>query len=188
MPDEKRVNRVEVNYGGGIKQAVKHLIGLGHKKIVYLDGFEKDYVPDEKRNAFIEFMKEQGEEEPSVLYGFGADSLTDKEGRLLAQQLVRKYPDATAVICYSDLMAYGVLQQLRAFGFRVPQDISVVGIENNITSNFTNPPLTSLSFDRNEFARAIVECLLGEIEGGQLSRRLVKMQLCVRESTAKPRD
>jgi len=64
----------------------------------------------------------------------------------------------------------------------------VVGIENNITSNFTNPPLTSLSFDRNEFARAIVECLLGEIEGGQLSRRLVKMQLCVRESTAKPRD
>ena len=145
-------------------------------------------LPDEKRNAFIEFMKEQGEEEPSVLYGFGADSLTDKEGRLLAQQLVRKYPDATAVICYSDLMAYGVLQQLRAFGFRVPQDISVVGIENNITSNFTNPPLTSLSFDRNEFARAIVECLLGEIEGGQLSRRLVKMQLCVRESTAKPRD
>lgn len=188
LPDEKRVNRVEVNYGGGIKQAVKHLIGLGHKKIVYLDGFEKDYVPDEKRNAFIEFMKEQGEEEPSVLYGFGADSLTDKEGRLLAQQLVRKYPDATAVICYSDLMAYGVLQQLRAFGFRVPQDISVVGIENNITSNFTNPPLTSLSFDRNEFARAIVECLLGEIEGGQLSRRLVKMQLCVRESTAKPKD
>ena len=123
-----------------------------------------------------------------IIYGYGTERLTDVEGRLLAQQLVRKFPQATAVICYSDLMAYGVLQQLRSFGFRIPEDISVVGIENNITSDFTNPPLSSLSFDRNEFARAVVSSLLGEIEKGEISEKLVKMEMCVRESTAKPKE
>ena len=84
-------------------------------------------------------------------------------------------------------MAYGAIQQLRSFGFRIPEDISVMGVENLITSNFTNPPLTTLSFDRTEFACAVVDALLGEMNNGTLSQKLVKMQLCVRESTAKPR-
>lgn len=188
LPGEKRINRVDVDYRGGMKQAIAHLRGLGHRKIVYLDGFAKDFALDEKLSSFLSNMKEYGTEEPSVIYGYGAERMTEKEGRLLAQQLVRKFPDATGVIVYSDLMAYGVLQQLRAFGYRVPQDISVVGIENNISSNFTNPPLTSLSFDRNEFACLIVQSLLGQIEEGKLSDSLVKMQLCIRESTAKPKE
>lgn len=187
LPNEHRINRVEVDYADGIKQAINHLMGLGHKKIVYLDGFDKDFRLDEKRNAFIRYMKDYGVAEPAVIYGFGTERMTDVEGRLLTQYLVRKYPDATAVICYSDWMAYGVLQQLHSFGFRVPEDISVIGFENNISSKFTNPPLTSISFDRDEFACAVLDALLGQIEGGKLSQYLVKTQMCVRESTAKPK-
>lgn len=188
LPQENRVNRVDIDYEGGIKQAIKHLRGLGHKNIAYIDGFDKYYELDEKRISFLHYMKEAGELNPRLIYGFGPEKLTDVEGRLLAQQLIRKYPDTTAVICYSDLMAYGVLQQLNAFGFRVPEEISVVGIENNITSKFTAPPLTSLSFDRNEFAVEVVDALIRQIETGELSQKRVGMQLCVRGSTARVRS
>lgn len=185
LPQENRVSRVDIDYEGGMKQAITHLKGLGHKNIAYIDGFVKDYELDEKRNSFLRYMKEMGETKPRLVYGFGPEKLTDVEGRLLAQQLIRKFPDTTAVICYSDLMAYGVLQQLHSFGFRVPEEISVVGIENNITSNFTNPPLTSLSFDRNEFAIEVIDALIRQIEEGELTQKRVQMQLCVRDSTAR---
>ena len=187
LPGEKRINRVEMDYDSGIKQAVQHLIGLGHKEIVYLNGLREGEGIDLKCKAFIRYMNEFGLDSSKIVYGYGSGKLTDKEGRILTEKLVRKYPEATAVICYSDSMAYGALQQLRAFGFSVPNDISVVGCENLIASNFTNPPLTTLSFDRNEFACAVVDALLGEIETGNVCEKIVKMQICVRESTAKPR-
>ena len=79
------------------------------------------------------------------------------------------------------------MQQLWAFGYKIPEDISVLGYENNMASNFTNPPLSSLSFDKGEFGQAVVDVLLSEIENGKLSNKLVNMDLCVRASTAKPR-
>ena len=186
LPEEKNLNRVEVDYANGIKQAVNHLAGLGHKNIVYLNGLKKDEGIDLKCQAFVKYMSERGLDSSRIVYGFGTSNLTDKEGKILTEKALRTYPEITAIICYSDSMAYGALQQLRSFGIKVPEDISVIGCENLISSNFTNPPLTTLSFDRAEFAKAVVDSLLRGIETGAVSERFVKMQLCIRESTAKP--
>ncbi len=187
LPGEKRINRIEVDYETGTRKGIEHLIGLGHKNIVYINGFEEGREIDEKRDAFIKYMKMHGVDQPKIIYGYGENRLNEVEGRLLAQKLIRKYPETTAVICISDTLAYGVMQQLWAFGYKIPEDISVLGYENNMASNFTNPPLSSLSFDKGEFGQAVVDVLLSEIENGKLSNKLVNMDLCVRASTAKPR-
>lgn len=184
--EEKNIVRVDVDYKSGIKQAVDHLVGLGHKNIAYLNGL-KEGKSEAKQEGFVEFMQEKGLDPSRIVYGFGENSLTEKEGKILTDEILKKFPDTTAIICYSDTMAYGVLQQLHALGYKVPDDFSVVGIENLVTSNFTNPPLTSLAFDRDEFAREVVNALIKKIEKDEHSESYVKMRLYVRESTAKPK-
>ena len=185
LPHEDRVNRVDIDYYGGMELAIEHLVGLKHKNIVYLNGFQQDFEMDVKGKAFLEIMKSRyGQEEPKVIYGFGTDKLTDIEGKILLNTLLQKYPDTTAIICYSDLMAYGVLQELHRMRISVPEDISVIGIENLNTSQFTYPPLTSLSFERSEFSKKVVDIMIENIKTKKIKSGLVPMNLCVRESTA----
>ena len=185
--DEPNISRVDVDYKSGMKQAVDHLVSLGHKKIAYLNGL-KQGKNEAKEQGFVEFMKGKGLDPSRIVYGFGENFLTEKEGRILTDEILKKFPDTTAIICYSDTMAYGVLQQLQVLGYKVPEDFSVIGIENHVTSNFTNPPLTSMSLDREEFAREVINALIKKIEKNEHSEAYVKMQLCVRESTSKPKN
>lgn len=186
LPNEKRVNRVEFDYRSGVKQALEYFAAMGHTKIAYINGFEENNPLDDKCVAFREIMKSMfGQDDPRIEYGYGANKLTDHEGRELAVRLLRKYPDTTAMLCYSDLMAYGAIQGIRDTGKSVPNDISVIGFENQATSKFTNPPLSSLGFDSGEFAKQVIDILLEHIKTGEVGSALVPMRLVKRESVRK---
>ncbi|MGL5366359.1 MAG: substrate-binding domain-containing protein, partial [Plesiomonas shigelloides] len=95
----------------------------------------------------------------------------------------------TAIFCQSDVMAIGALQQAKKLGFRVPQDLSIIGFDDIKFSEFCDPPLTTVSQPRYEIGRQSMTLLLNMLKGQDIgtSSRLLEAKLVVRASAAPPR-
>jgi len=96
----------------------------------------------------------------------------------------------TAIVCSNDMTAIGVLRAVYNGGLRVPQDLSVIGLDDIDFAEFTLPPLTTIRLDRTELARAAFEALRlqAEKDGKPTIQRefLVSTSLVLRGSTAPP--
>jgi DNA-binding LacI/PurR family transcriptional regulator len=186
LPEEERVNRLDLDYRNGMEQAVDYLLSLGHKNIGYLNGLPENYTPDVKCETFKKAAAEKlGRKNPPIVFNDFSETFNDAEGYVLMERLLQKDKSVTAVICVSDMVAYGAVKCLKDKGISVPGDISIVGFENLTISNFIDPPLTSLSFDRNKFAEAGVESLLNTIQNNTYTKTLLPMELVIRKSAGR---
>lgn len=165
----------------GIDMAVKHLHSLGHQKIAFLNGSLYSLVSDQRLEAFEASMKEVGLEivKELVAYGhFVSDSAQYHVPGFLAA-------GATAIVCGNDLIAKGVIDECVARGFRVPEDISVVGFDDIPVATTTTPPLTTIHQERIELGKcayAVVKSLINHIS---ISKTLLRPRLVVRDSTTR---
>ena len=165
------------------RQAVQHLIGLGHRRIAYL-GDRFGYQSDTERFAgYREALDCAGLpfQPELVAHGDGRP-----EGGLAAmQKLLALAERPTAVFCYNDMSALGALRAIREAGWRVPQDISLVGFDDLFVAQFTDPPLTTVRQPKAQMGRLALETLLELIEGAQAAQLLrVPGELILRQSTA----
>ena len=92
---------------------------------------------------------------------------------------------ATAIICGSDLIARGVINECTARGFRVPEDISVVGFDDIPLAATLTPPLTTIRQERNELGKCAYIILNSLIHHISISKTLLRPTLIERESTAR---
>ena len=96
----------------------------------------------------------------------------------------------TAIVCSNDMTAIGVLRAVYMKGLRVPQDLSVVGLDDIAFTEYTLPPLTTIRLSRAELARAAFNALHAQLEDAGSARLhrefLVSTSLVVRDSTAAP--
>ncbi|WGK68780.1 LacI family DNA-binding transcriptional regulator [Candidatus Haliotispira prima] len=102
----------------------------------------------------------------------GASLRGDNEGLLVRQQLEQLHRDAgrefpDAFVCYSDIQAYSIIKTLQEMGFRIPEDIAVVGFENMISSPFFSPPLSSVAIPRREIGVRAIKRLLEKLTLGE---------------------
>ena len=95
-------------------------------------------------------------------------------------------PDA--VFCYNDLAALGAIRTLASRGFRVPEDVAVVGIDDIEEGHFSVPTLTTISPNKRQIAEIALELLIAQIQGAVGERQPQEVdasfELIVRESTA----
>ncbi|MEU8678780.1 LacI family DNA-binding transcriptional regulator [Streptomyces sp. NPDC048560] len=168
---------------GGAVAAVRHLIERGRERIATITGpldMEVGRVRLQGwRDALTEAGRSPGEELVAV-----AD-FTEEGGRRAMVDLLARVPDLDAVFVASDVMAAGVLLELRARGKRVPDDIAVVGFDDSLIARHTNPSLTSVRQPVEEIGSTIAQMLLEEIEDPEMPRRCVLLptELVVRESS-----
>ena len=163
----------------GIDMAVKHLFSLGHQKIAFLNGSLYSLVSDQRLEAFEASMKEVGLEvsENLVAYGhFVSDSAQYHVPGFLAA-------GATAIVCGNDLIAKGVIDECVARGFRVPEDISVVGFDDIPVAATTTPPLTTIHQERVELGKCAYAVLKSLINHISISKTLLRPRLVIRDST-----
>lgn len=163
----------------GIDMAVKHLFSLGHQKIAFLNGSLYSLVSDQRLEAFEASMKEVGLEvsEDLVAYGhFVSDSAQYHVPGFLAA-------GATAIVCGNDLIAKGVIDECVARGFRVPEDISVVGFDDIPVAATTTPPLTTIHQERVELGKCAYAVLKSLINHISISKTLLRPRLVIRDST-----
>ena len=165
--------------------ATQHLISLGHTRIGYVAG-PAYYLPTQQKAA--------GRVTALRAAGLDADGLvahgdfTVDGGRAALDELLAHEEPPTGVICSSDLMAIGALQEAAERGLRVPEDLSVVGFDGIDATRWTNPALTTVEQPIEEIAETAVTALKRLIEEPEkpLPHSAFRPQLAVRASTAPP--
>lgn len=165
----------------GITMAVYHLVNLGHKNIAFLNGSLYSLVSDQRQEAFENAMAAASLPVQKDLTAYGyyvSDSAKYHVPGFLAA-------GATAVVCGNDLIAKGVIDECTKRGFRVPEDVSVVGFDDISIAATFDPPLTTIRQERNELGRCAYDILNSLIHHIPISKTLLRPKLIERESTAR---
>ncbi|MFB7215816.1 LacI family DNA-binding transcriptional regulator [Streptomyces sp. NPDC056255] len=176
---------VDTDQAGGTRDAVQHLLGLGHHTVWHLAGPEASYAAQRRTEAWRKALEEAGRVPPPLVRGDWSADSGYRAGLHLAEQ-----PDCTAVFAANDQMALGLLRALHERGRKVPQDVSVIGFDDIPESGSFLPPLTTVHQDFAEVGRRCVESALRQVRQGGEERgtTLVPTRLVVRDSTAPGRD
>ncbi|MDF2593166.1 MAG: LacI family transcriptional regulator [Clostridia bacterium] len=173
----------------GSLQALEYLYFLGHRKIAHIACPLTSVAGQERYSAYKEFLKSKGiEENPKYLVETNA--FKAEEGIAAATQLLQQAWDdlPTAIYCGYDEIACAAMTTFRAQGFRVPEDLSIVGFDNVAISGFTTPTLTTIEQDRGAIGRNAADTLIKMIEGKELNQPLdmrIPTKLIVRNSCAR---
>jgi LacI family transcriptional regulator len=176
--EESKVSTILLDYSTGIHAAIRHLVELGHSKIAFLTR-ENDYRSAMKANGVAikpSWVIECDHTLKGGVVGFG--------------KLQNLSTRPTAILCSNDVTAIGVLRAAYMEGLRVPDDLSVIGLDDIDFAEFTLPPLTTIRLSRFDLAQAAFEALRQQAEeaGNPKMQRefLVSTSLVVRGSTAAP--
>ena len=125
-----------------------------------------------------------GEEDPVVFCGEPPFESTIERGYELAVRLIESGKEFTAVMCTNDMMALGAMRALREHGLRIPEDVSVAGMDDILFARSAYPSLTTISHRSEEYGRRIFGILKQNIDNKSVvSREKIEPLLVVREST-----
>ena len=171
---------VSVDDEAAMRMAVDHLAQLGHERIGLAVGPVRFVPAARKVTGFTDAMAARGLDGSDLV----AHSLFTLEGgQNAASALLDK--GCTAIVCASDIMAFGAIRAARARGLDVPRDLSVVGFDDSPMTAFSDPPLTTLRKPVEAMGTAAVDALLDEINGNPAHRAefVVQPELVLRGST-----
>ncbi len=175
------VTHVGVDNEEGIRLAVTYLHDLGHKTIGYLSGDLQSYVYQKRLEAFNKAMSDHDLIADPTLIG---DSL--HLSTCLSTHLPRLLEGGcTAIVCSHDLYAQGVMARCQELGYRVPEDISIVGFDDLPLCQNTTPTLTTIRQNRDELGRSAYCALSSQLSQVPLSTFLLHAELVKRESCLK---
>lgn len=170
------------NFGAG-RSAGEHLIGLGRKRIAFI-GQADEHYPEfaERYRGLCAALKDAGIT-PDPALQRGGVSFED-DGQRAVEDLLAKGASFDAIFAASDLIAIGAMRALAAAGLRIPDDVAVVGFDNQPAASMTNPPLTTLMQDLRSAGELLVDTLLDQIEDRPAASRAIPAKLIVRRSTS----
>lgn len=182
-----RTNFVLSDEEKGTKEAFEHLISLGHKNIAFIRG-ESSYSYDIKENLYKEYMKNISIE-PIVITVQDGNNIDVVENTMrVLIELSSKYQlgkEITAFFACNDLMAVGVLNGCYELNLKVPDDIAIIGFDNIILSQMTNPKLTTVDQNMRLLGERAAQKLLDLIEDKNLysDTDVIETKLIIRKST-----
>ncbi|MFD9629061.1 LacI family DNA-binding transcriptional regulator [Peribacillus muralis] len=174
---------VGINYPEGARIAVQHLIEKGHKRIALLGGIRESSTWIERMEGYREALSSAGLEVDESLM---IDSAPTREGGLEAVLKVLEDPEPpTAIFCFSDLIAFGVMQGLRMKGFTPGKDMDIVGFDNVPVAEIYHPPLTTISSFPRRTGKEAANLLYQQMEKikREQQRIILTPELIVRESS-----
>ncbi len=163
--------------------ATEHLLALGHTTVWHLGGPATWNDAAGRTTGWQQALEDAGRAVPPVLYGDWSAESGYRNGLVLG-----RLPDVTAVFVGSDEMAFGLIRALVDLGRRVPEDISVVAMDDIALARYCSPPLTTVRQPFQDMGRLAVEHVLALIDdpGAVRESVVVAPELVVRSSTAPP--
>jgi DNA-binding LacI/PurR family transcriptional regulator len=181
--DYKNVSTIDIDDEAATVEAVRYLVGLGHRRIAHLAG--SDEISAKERTAAYTAAMEEAGLKPNIVYG-SHDAMSGHRG---VDALMKGTRAPTAIFASNDAIAIGAIGRLRGIGLRVPQDVSVIGIDDIPAASDAAFSLTTMRQDSGEQARLAVQAL--EMMTANTKRHTTKlvlsMKMVVRESVAPPK-
>ncbi|HSP22352.1 MAG TPA: LacI family DNA-binding transcriptional regulator [Planococcus sp. (in: firmicutes)] len=161
------IGSVSIDNAKATKEIAGYLLERNHRKLAVMAGTRQTYVNSERMQGLAEALELYGMN-PSDVDVLEASFSEERAYELAKAYLQKKQP--TAFLCFSDLMAFGVMKAVKEAGLRVPEDISVTGFDDLVLSRYTQPPLTTIRQNFVEIGK-ISARLLQDIIDGKLERQ-----------------
>ena len=200
VQDRTIIDSIGIDNEFATRLAVKHLLALGHRRIAFLSGRVRTVSRVDRLNGYLSALHEAGIEADEQLIwrgksngSFGdaaafGDADAIEMGRQGAHKLFSQASPPTAVFAINDMYAFGAYAGAEDLGLSIPEDVSIVGMDDIMLTEVVQPPLTTIRQPIAEIARQATERLLGRVQETytapqahiQLTPRLI-----VRGSTAK---
>lgn len=174
------VPSISPNDRAAMGEAIAHLAALGHKSVSYVAGPEESYANQVRWKAIRDFSAEHGIR--THLLGPVTPNLA---GGDVAARKFSANP-TSSIICFNDVVALGLMRELRRMGFSIPRDVSVIGVDNVLTCELVDPQLTTVSARFAALGSVAVHTLVSMINGSKSNNRenvILPMRLIVRGST-----
>ncbi|QSN64148.1 LacI family DNA-binding transcriptional regulator [Caballeronia sp. M1242] len=189
-----RVDHVTPDNFGAARMATRHLIGQGHTRLAFATLTGMTMSRRDKIDGFLAAASEAGlsgraqvlDSGPVNEYG---DSMIAENGRALARRLAADDERPTGIVAVNDLMALGLMAGLRESGLRVPEDVSIVGMDGHFLAAISNPALTTVQLPVPAMAAAMVERVMrahDEPMPASEQALFTEITLVERESVAPP--
>lgn len=169
--------------------ATNHLLSLGKRRIAAIGAQEmlSGETARLRLRGYSEALKSAGLGfDPQLVVQ--ADSYHRSDGMQAMERLLALNDPPDAVFCFNDLLALGAMRLLLTCGYRIPEDVAVVGFDNIEDGNYSTPSLTTIAPDKGEIAQLAVQFLLERINGERSSEPehiAAPFHLIMRESTVK---
>ena len=178
-PQENVVSIVLDNYYGAYL-ATKHLIENGYRHIVHLGGTEELYVSLKRREGYEAAMREYGLTPRAYLVGYEED-----KGYRMMKKLLKMGEKIDGVFCMNDLVAIGAMRAIKEVGLRIPEDIGVVGFDNDEElCEIASPSLSSVHQPVEEMGETAAKLLLDMINGApKVKKYIFTPRLVIRDSS-----
>lgn len=166
----------------GAYQATRYLIQLGHTRIAHIAGMLSHRDAVDRRAGYCRALADAGIAVDDGLIVEG--DFSEPSGLLAVEVLLMRGALFTAMVAANDQMAYGARLALYRRGIRVPEDISLIGFDDQPASAYTTPPLTTVRQPTVEMGRAAARAVLALIAGAPPTPTTFATELVIRESAA----
>lgn len=176
-----RVSSVVSDDDLGMRLAVDHLVGLGHRRIAHVAGPLSTSTGTLRRDGFERAMSQHGLR--SVVCE--ASGYTREAGAEAGSALLAGERDITAIVAANDLLALGVLDALKRRGLQCPNDVSIVGHNDMPLMDVVSPPLTTVRIEHREMGRIAGRMLVDTIRSAstKIHHVVLRPELVVRQSS-----
>lgn len=179
---------VRVDNRQGARQAIEHLIELGHTKIGLINGPQGNVLSQERLAGSLDTLKTAGLE-INTRWQFESD-FSMQSGVCAAESLLQLEIRPTAIFCANDETAIGLISQLHQRGYQVPNDFSVVGFDDIDIARHYLPPLTTISQPRMELGKVAAQMLIELLDNKSTPElkpvEVLPVELIIRKTTAAP--
>ncbi|MDQ2844473.1 MAG: LacI family transcriptional regulator [Acidobacteriota bacterium] len=155
-PARKFRSNIAINYRQGLSEAIRYLHKLGHREIALATGPQDQVSAIAFKEAAIAEMRKLGLKPFCITEG----DHRPESGARAAQELLGRSPRPTALLCGNDRMAIGALGAAEDLGFRVPQDLSIIGADDVWMTRYCHPPLTTIRIPRDLLGQLAFDVLM----------------------------
>ena len=186
VPADRLVSNITIDYERGIIEAINHVVSLGHSRAAVIAGPETNRTASTIKRALVAGLKRRGLYlDPVTHSNYHLDA-----GASAVQVILSAKEIPTVIFCGSDLIAMGAMLALEAAGIDVPQDISVIGIDDISFSFLARPPLTTISVPREQLGVTSFQALdkMLKLKRQKGAEYVLETELVIRKSTAPARQ
>lgn len=188
-PNDELYDSVKINYKLGVKQGLEHFINLGHENIGFIG--EKYTLGDNKLPSFddrLKFFYEYMDSNKLLKeeYIINSDMTAEGGHKAIINYIDSKNEMPTAFFTANDAIASGVIKGLYERNIRVPEDISIIGFNDTIISQYTHPPLTAIRVHIEYLGEVAVDLMLEKLKGRSYAKKvIIPSEFILRDSVRK---